>query len=124
MEKLRKIAETLVNLTILETKELSRILEDEHGIKPSVKQTHLGFVDNIEKEPEVQTEFDVEIVSIESASKLSVIKLVKELTSMGLRESKELVDSTPFKIRENVSESEANEIKNQFESIGVNIEIK
>ena len=125
MEKnLKQIAETLVNLTILEAKELGKILKEEHNIKPSVQEVHLGHVPIYEEEVAVQTEFDVILKSIGSGSKLAVIKLVKELTSLGLREAKELVDSAPEMVREKVSESEAKELERQFQEIGVEIEIK
>ena len=120
---LKQIAETLVNLTILEARELSRIIREEHGIKPKVQQVHLGFVPQVEDIPE-QTEFDVIINSIGTASKLTVVKLVKELTSLGLRESKNLVDSAPVAIKEKVSKSEADEFERQFDEIGVDVEVK
>jgi len=123
-ENLRQIAETLINLTILEARELGRILKEEHGIKPAVQQAHLNHVPVYEEEVAVQTEFDVIIKSVGSGSKLAVVKLVKELTSLGLREAKELVDSAPAMVREQVSESEDRELERQFEEIGVEIEIK
>jgi len=121
-ENLKQIAETLINLTILEARELGRILKEDYGIKPAVQQAHLSYVPAYE-EVEVQTEFDVILKSIGTGSKLAVVKLVKELTSLGLREAKELVDSAPAMVREQVSESEANELERQFQDIGVEIEI-
>ncbi len=121
---LRQIAETLVNLTILEARELGRILKEEHGIKPKVQQAHLSHVPVYEEEVETQTEFDVILKSIGSGSKLTVIKLVKELTSLGLRESMDLVNSTPIILKERVSESESSELKQQFAKIGADIEVK
>jgi len=124
MEKLKQMAETLINLTILEARELGRILKEDHGIKSAVQKAHLGHVPLYDEKVIVQTEFDVIIESIGSGSKLAIVKLVKELTSLGLRESMDLVNSAPITLKEKVSESEAKELEKKFENIGAEIKIK
>ena len=123
MSKLKEIAEQLVNLTAEEAKVLAQILKDEHGI--SVAETQTILVDNninpVEKEE--KTQFDV-ILKSAGQTKLIVIKLVKELTSLGLKESKELVDAAPKPIREKISKAEAEMLKKQLEEVGAEIEIR
>lgn len=124
MEKLREIADKLVNLTILEARELGRILKEEYGIIPSVQKQYLGHVPIYQAIPEVeQKEFDVILKSLGAASKLNTVRLVKELTSLSLLESKNLVDSMPAKIKEKATKEEAEELKRLFTELGTEVEI-
>lgn len=124
MEKLKEIADKLVNLTILEARELGRILKDEYGILPSVQKQYLGYVPTaIPVEPVEQKEFDVILKSLGAASKLNTVKLLKDLTALSLLESKNLVDSMPATIMKKVSKEEAEKLKQLFTDLGTEIEI-
>jgi large subunit ribosomal protein L7/L12 len=125
MADLKAFAEQLVNLTVKEVNELTNILKDEYGIEPAAAAVAMmgpaaGGDDDSKEE---QTEFDV-IIKAAGQSKLQVVKLVKELTSLGLKESKELVDSAPKAIKEGVSKDEAEALKAQLEDAGAEVEIK
>ena len=124
MADLKAFAEQLVGLTVKEVNELAQILKDEHGIEPAAAAAVVaGPVAGGEEAAEEQTEFDV-IILAPGQSKLKVVKLVKELTSLGLKESKELVDSAPKAVKEAVSKDEAEALKAQLEEAGAEVEVK
>ena len=124
MADLKAFAEQLVGLTVKEVNELAQILKDEHGIEPAAAAAVVaGPVAGGEEAAEEQTEFDV-IILAAGQSKLKVVKLVKELTSLGLKESKELVDSAPKAVKEAVSKDEAEALKAQLEEAGAEVEVK
>ncbi len=124
MADLKAFAEQLVGLTVKEVNELAQILKDEHGIEPAAAAVVAGpAADGGEVAAEEQTEFDVIILAAGQA-KLKVVKLVKELTSLGLKESKELVDSAPKAVKEAVSKDEAEALKAQLEEAGAEVEVK
>jgi len=125
MADLKAFAEQLVNLTVKEVNELAQILKDEYGIEPAVATAAVAVAAGSSEGPAVaeQTKFDV-IIKAAGQSKLAVVKLVKELTSLGLKESKELVDAAPKPIKEGVSKDEAEALKSQLEEAGAEVEIK
>ena len=125
MADLKKLAEELVNLTVKDVKELADILKEEYGIEPAaaavaVAAPTAGGAAAAEAE---QTEFDV-ILKSAGAAKLAVVKLVKELTGLGLKEAKEIVDKAPAPLKEKVSKEEANTLKTQLEEAGAEVELK
>ncbi len=124
MADLKDFAEQLVNLTVKEVNELATILKDEYGIEPAAAAVAVaggsGGGDAAEEE---KTEFDV-MLTAAGGSKLAVVKLVKELTGLGLKESKGLVDSAPSAIKEGVSKDEAEALKAQLEEAGAEVELK
>ena len=125
MADLKKLAEELVNLTVKDVKELADILKEEYGIDPAaaavaVAAPAAGGAAAAEAE---QTEFDV-ILKSAGAAKLAVVKLVKELTGLGLKEAKEVVDKAPAPLKEKVSKEEANSLKTQLEEAGAEVELK
>ncbi|MEE4255813.1 MAG: 50S ribosomal protein L7/L12 [Bacteroidales bacterium] len=127
MADLKKFAEELVNLTVKEVNELAEILKEEYGIEPAaaaavVAAPGAGGADG-EAGGEEQSEFDV-IIKAAGQSKLAVVKLVKELTSLGLKEAKELVDAAPKAIKEGVSKDEAEALQKQLEEAGAEVEVK
>lgn len=126
MADLKAFAEQLVNLTVKEVNELANILKDEYGIEPAAAAVAVagpigGGGDAAAAEE--KTEFDV-ILSNAGASKLAVVKLVKEMTGLGLKEAKELVDGAPKPLKEGVSKDEAEALKSQLEEAGAQVEIK
>ncbi len=124
MADLKAFAEQLVNLTVKEVNELAEILKDEYGIEPAAAAVAMaGPAAGGEAVVEEQTEFDV-ILNAAGQSKLAVVKLVKELTSLGLKEAKELVDSAPKAIKEGVSKDEADALLKQLEEAGAEVEVK
>ena len=124
MADLKSFAEQLVNLTVKEVNELAQILKDEYGIEPAAAAVAVAGPAAAADAGEVeQTEFDV-IIKAAGQSKLAVVKLVKELTSLGLKESKALVDAAPKAIKEGVSKDEAEALKSQLEAAGAEVEIK
>ena len=124
MADLKDFAEQLVNLTVKEVNELATILKDEYGIEPAAAAAVAvaGPADGGEAE-EAQTEFDV-ILKAAGGSKLAVVKLVKELTGLGLKEAKGLVDEAPSAIKEGVSKDEAEALKASLEEAGAEVELK
>lgn len=127
MADLKKFAEELVNLTVKEVNELAEILKEEYGIEPAaaaavVAAPGAGGGDG-DGAAEEQTSFDV-IINAAGQSKLAVVKLVKELTSLGLKEAKELVDGAPKAIKEGVSKDEAEALQKQLEEAGAEVEVK
>ena len=113
MADLKKLAEELVNLTVKDVKELADILKEEYGIEPAAAAVAVAApaAGGAAAEAE-QTEFDV-ILKSAGAAKLAVVKLVKELTGLGLKEAKEVVDKAPAPLKEKVSKEEANSLKTQ-----------
>ncbi|MNE48809.1 50S ribosomal protein L7/L12 [compost metagenome] len=125
MADLKQIAETLVNLTVKEVNELATILKDEYGIEPAAAAPVMvaGGGAGAGEAAAEKTEFDV-ILKSGGANKLAVVKLVKELTGNGLKESKDLVDGAPTTLKEAVSKDEANALKTALEEAGAEVEIK
>jgi large subunit ribosomal protein L7/L12 len=125
MADLKAFAEQLVNLTVKEVNELAQILKDEHGIEPAVAAAAAapsGGGDAPVAAAE-QTAFDV-ILKEAGGSKLAVVKLVKDLTGLGLKEAKDLVDGAPKEVKTGVSKDEATALKAQLEEAGATVEIK
>ena len=125
MADLKQIAETLVNLTVKEVNELATILKDEYGIEPAAAAAVMvaGGGADAGAAAEEKTEFDV-ILKAGGANKLAVVKLVKELTGNGLKESKDLVDAAPSTLKEGISKDEAEALKNALVEAGAEVEIK
>ncbi|NOR87885.1 MAG: 50S ribosomal protein L7/L12 [Bacteroidales bacterium] len=124
MADIKAFAEQLVNLTVKEVNELAGILKDEYGIEPAAAAVAMaGPAGGGEEEAEEQTAFDV-ILKAAGSSKLAVVKLVKELTSLGLKEAKGLVDSAPAPLKEGVTKDEAEALKTSLEEAGAEVEIK
>ncbi|MCS7073353.1 MAG: 50S ribosomal protein L7/L12 [Bacteroidia bacterium] len=125
MADLKALAEQLVNLTVKEVNELAKILKDDYGIEPAAAAATVvaGPVAGGPAPVAEQTEFDV-ILKNAGAKKLEIVKLVKELTGLGLKESKELVDNAPGKIQEKVSKQEAESIKARLTEAGAEVELK
>ncbi|GGW71318.1 LSU ribosomal protein L12P [Winogradskyella epiphytica] len=124
MADLKDFAEQLVNLTVKEVNELATILKDEYGIEPAAAAVAMaGPAAGGGDAAEEQSEFDV-ILKAAGASKLAVVKLVKELTGLGLKEAKGLVDDAPSAIKEAVSKDEAEALKAQLEEAGAEVELK
>ncbi|MAN49518.1 MAG: 50S ribosomal protein L7/L12 [Flavobacteriales bacterium] len=126
MADLKAFAEQLVNLTVKEVNELADILKEEYGIEPAaaaavaVAGPAAGGADGGADE---KSEFDV-ILKAAGGSKLAVVKLVKELTGLGLKEAKDIVDSAPKAIKEGVAKDEAEALKTQLEGAGAEVELK
>ena len=123
MSELKDFAEQLVNLTVKEVNELATILKDEYGIEPAAAVVVGGGAAGGGEAAEEKTEFDV-VLKEAGASKLKVVKAVKELTGLGLKEAKELVDGAPSNIKEAVSKEEAEGIKTSLEEVGAVVELK
>lgn len=127
MADLKEFAEQLVNLTVKEVNELADILKEEYGIEPAAAAVAVagGAAAGAEggEAVEEQTEFDV-ILKAAGGSKLAVVKLVKELTGLGLKDAKEIVDSAPKAVKEGVSKDEAEGIKASLEEAGAEVELK
>jgi len=124
MADLKALAEQLVNLTVKEVNELAGILKSEYGIEPAAAAAVAVAAAPAEAAAPVEkTQFDV-ILKAAGQAKLSVVKIVKELTGLGLKEAKELVDGAPKPIKEKVSKDEAESIKAQLVEAGAEIEIK
>lgn len=126
MADLKQLAAELVNLTVKEVNELSKILKDEYGIEPAAAAVAVAgpaAASAEVAEEAAQTEFDV-ILKFGGQAKLQVVKLIKELTGLGLKESKELVDAAPKAVKEKVSKEEAESLKAQLEEAGAEVEIK
>ncbi len=124
MADLKEFAEQLVNLTVKEVNELATILKDEYGIEPAAAAVAMaGPAADGGDSAEEQTEFTV-VLKAAGASKLAVVKLVKELTGLGLKEAKGLVDSAPANVKEAVSKDEAEGLKTSLEEAGAEVEVK
>ena len=124
MADLKDFAEQLVNLTVKEVNELAEILKSEYGIEPAAAVVSAGPAAGGDAEAaEEKSEFDV-VLNAAGGSKLAVVKLVKELTGLGLKEAKELVDNAPSNIKEAVSKDEAEGFKKSLEEAGAEVELK
>ena len=123
MADLKNLAETLVNLTVKDVNELAAILKDEYGIEPAAAAVVVSGGAGGGEAAEEKTEFDV-ILKSAGASKLAVVKLVKDLTGAGLKEAKDMVDGAPTAIKEGVSKDEAEALKKQLEEAGAEVELK
>ncbi|KAB5486609.1 50S ribosomal protein L7/L12 [Flagellimonas taeanensis] len=126
MADLKDFAEQLVNLTVKEVNELADILKNEYGIEPAAAAVAVaagGAAGGDAEAAEEKTEFDV-ILKAAGASKLAVVKLVKELTGLGLKEAKDIVDSAPKAVKEGISKDEAEGIKKSLEEAGAEVELK
>ncbi|MDD4107192.1 MAG: 50S ribosomal protein L7/L12 [Prolixibacteraceae bacterium] len=126
MADIKKFAEELVNLSVKEVQELAKVLKEEYGIEPAAAAVAVaapaagGAAAAVEAE---QTQFDV-ILTSPGQTKLQIIKVVKDITGLGLKEAKELVDAAPKAIKEKVSKAEAEQVKAQLEEAGGEVEIK
>lgn len=123
MADLKQFAEQLVNLTVKEVNELATILKDEYGIEPAAAAVVVAAGGGEGTAEEAQTEFTV-VLKDAGASKLAVVKLVKELTGLGLKEAKDVVDSAPSNVKEGVSKEEAEGLKKSLEEAGAVVELK
>ena len=125
MADLKAFAEQLVNLTVKEVNELAEILKNEYGIEPAAAAVAVaaGPAAGAEAAEEEKTSFDV-ILKSAGANKLAVVKLVKELTGLGLKEAKDMVDAAPSVIKEGVSKDEAESLKKQLTEAGAEVELK
>jgi len=125
MADLKDFAEQLVNLTVKEVNELADILKEEYGIEPAAAAVAVaaGGGGEAGEAVEEKTEFDV-ILKAAGASKLAVVKLVKELTGLGLKDAKDIVDSAPKAVKEGVAKDEAEGIKKSLEEAGAEVELK
>ena len=128
MADLKAFAEQLVNLTVKEVNELAQILKDEYGIEPAaaavaVAAPAAGGGDDAPAAEAVQTAFDV-ILKEAGGAKLAVVKLVKDLTGLGLKEAKDLVDQAPKEVKTGVTKEEAESMKKQLEEAGAVVEVK
>lgn len=125
MADLKEFAEQLVNLTVKDVQELATILKDDYGIEPAAAAPVMvaGGAGGGGEEAEAQTEFDVILKSAGSA-KLAVVKAVKSLTGLGLKEAKGMVDDAPTALKEGVSKEEAETLKAQLEEAGAEVEVK
>ncbi|WP_185862011.1 50S ribosomal protein L7/L12 [Blattabacterium cuenoti] len=122
---IEKLAEQLVNLTVKQVGELATLLKKEYGIEPYSSVKSEDFSNKKEKilEKKEKSIFNI-ILKSSGNSKLSVVKLVKEITGKGLKESKNLVDNIPSVLKESINKKEAEDLKNKFEEIGAEIELK
>ena len=123
MADLKQFAEQLVNLTVKEVNDLATILKDEYGIEPAAAAVVVAAGGGDAGASEEQTEFTV-VLKDAGASKLAVVKAVKELTGLGLKEAKDMVDGAPANIKEGVSKAEAEGLKKSLEEAGAVVELK
>jgi len=125
MADIKKLAEELVNLTVKDVNELATILKDEYGIEPAAAAVAMAApgAGGGGDAAEAQTEFDL-VLKAAGGNKLAVVKAVKELTGLGLKEAKEMVDSAPSTIKEALAKDEAEGLKKQLEEAGAEVELK
>ncbi len=123
MADLKDFAEQLVNLTVKEVNDLAKILKDDYGIEPAAAAVAIAAPAAVTAVEVEQTSFDV-ILKSAGQAKLAVVKLVKELTSLGLKEAKELVDAAPKPIKEGITKDEAQALLKQLQEAGAEVEIK
>lgn len=124
MADVKELAEKLVNLTIKEANELAQVLENDYGIKPAAAAVAVaGPAAGGDDAAEEQTEFDV-ILTSAGEKKIAVIKEVRGITGLGLKEAKELVDNAPGAVKEGIAKAEAEEIKAKLEEAGASVELK
>ncbi len=125
MADIKELGDQLVNLTVKEVNELAGYLKEEHGIEPAAAAVAVAgpAAGGADAAGDAQTEFDV-ILKSAGSSKLAVVKLVKELTGLGLKEAKELVDGAPKALKEGIAKDEADALKAQLEEAGAEVEVK
>lgn len=123
MADVKSIAETLVNLTVKEVQDLAKILKEEYGIEPAAAAVVVAGSNDGGNTAAAKTSFDV-ILTDAGAQKLAVVKVVRELTGLGLKEAKELVDQAPKPIKQGISKEEAESMKKALEEAGAKVEIK
>ena len=126
MADVKALAEQLVSLTVKDVQELAKVLKDEYGIEPAAAAPVMmagGGGGAAADAPEEKTSFDV-ILKAAGGAKLAVVKLVKDLTGLGLKEAKELVDGAPKPLKEGVTKDEADTLKKQLEEAGAEVEVK
>jgi len=123
MEDVKSIAETLVNLTVKDVQELAKILKDEYGIEPAAAAVVVAGGGGGGEAAAAKTAFDVMLLDA-GAGKLGVVKVVKDLTGLGLKEAKDLVDGAPKAVKEGIAKEEAESIKKALEEAGAKVEIK
>ncbi|MBH08731.1 MAG: 50S ribosomal protein L7/L12 [Flavobacteriales bacterium] len=126
MADIKDFAEKLVNLTVKEVNELANILKEEYGIEPAAAAVAVAAAPGAsggEDQAEEKSEFDI-ILKAAGGSKLQVVKAVKELTGLGLKDAKEIVDSAPKAVKEGVSKEEAEGVKKALEDAGAEVELK
>ena len=124
MADIKKFAEELVNLTVKDVQELAKVLKEEYGIEPAAAAAVVAAPAAAgEAAAAEKTEFDV-ILKSAGAAKLGVVKVVKELTGLGLKEAKDLVDGAPKAVKEKVSKAEAESVKAALEEAGAEVEVK
>ena len=124
MADIKKFAEELVNLTVKDVQELAKVLKEEYGIEPAAAAAVVAAPAAAgEAAAAEQTEFDV-ILKSAGAAKLGVVKVVKEITGLGLKEAKDLVDGAPKAVKEKVSKAEAEQVKAALEEAGAEVEVK
>ena len=123
MADLKAFAEQLVNLTVKEVNELAQILKDEYGIEPAVAAAAAPAAGGGAPAVEEKTTFDV-ILKSAGAAKLGVVKIVKDITGLGLKEAKDLVDGAPKPVKEGISKEDAENVKKQLEEAGAEVEVK
>ena len=122
MADVKAIAETLVNLTVKEVQELATVLKDEYGIEPAAAAVVVAAGGGADATA-AKTSFDVILLEA-GAAKLGVVKVVKDLTGLGLKEAKDLVDGAPKPVKEGISKEEAESIKKTLEEAGAKVEVK
>ena len=125
MADIKALAEELVNLTVKEVNELAQVLKDEYGIEPAAAAVAVaaGPAAGGAAAAEEKTSFDV-VLKAAGANKLNVVKKVKDLAGLGLKEAKELVDGAPSTVKEGLSKAEAEDLKKQLEEVGAEVELK
>jgi large subunit ribosomal protein L7/L12 len=123
MADVKSIAETLVNLTVADVQELAKVLKDDYGIEPAAAAVVVAGGGAGGDAAAAKTAFDVMLVEA-GAAKLGVVKVVKDLTGLGLKEAKDLVDGAPKAIKEGIAKEEAESIKKALEEAGAKVEIK
>ena len=123
MADLKAFAEQLVTLTVKEVNELAQILKDEYGIEPAAAAVAVAAPAAAGAAAEEKTSFDV-VLKAAGANKLAIVKLVKELTGLGLKEAKDLVDGAPSNLKEGLAKAEAEALKKQLEEAGAEVELK
>ncbi|MGL4956324.1 MAG: 50S ribosomal protein L7/L12 [Bacteroidales bacterium] len=123
MADVKKIAEELVSLTVKEVSELAKILKDEYGIEPAAAAVAVAAPVTVGDAATEQTDFDV-ILKSAGGNKLQVVKVVKDITGLGLKEAKEIVDAAPKPVKEKVAKADAEGMKKQLEEAGAEVELK
>lgn len=123
MADIKKFAEELVNLSVKDVQELAKVLKEEYGIEPAAAAAVAVAAPVAAAAAVEQTEFDV-ILKSAGQAKLQIVKVVKEITGLGLKEAKDLVDAAPKAVKEKVSKAEAEQVKAQLEEAGGEVEVK